>query len=82
MKILSLTVNFPNRIRTEHLTAITQEEANSLRKREVAGKQLGSTTILLVLLFHSRNRKYSIDKTVIHLPSACVFSGHAKDAVR
>uniref|UniRef100_A0A8D0DB17 Leucine rich repeat and sterile alpha motif containing 1 n=1 Tax=Sander lucioperca TaxID=283035 RepID=A0A8D0DB17_SANLU len=29
-----------DRIRMEHLTAITQEEASSLRKREVAGKQL------------------------------------------
>lgn len=28
----------PFRIRMEHLTAITQEEANSLRKKEVAGK--------------------------------------------
>jgi len=30
-------ITFPPRIRMEHLTAITQEESSSLRKREVAG---------------------------------------------
>uniref|UniRef100_A0A7N5ZWE1 RING-type domain-containing protein n=1 Tax=Anabas testudineus TaxID=64144 RepID=A0A7N5ZWE1_ANATE len=34
-----------NRIRIEQLTAITQEETNSLRKREVAGKHLGCKII-------------------------------------
>lgn len=36
-----VVVHFLFRIRMEHLAAITQEEANSLRKREVAGKQFG-----------------------------------------
>lgn len=39
-KSLNVFVDFLFRIRMEHLAAITQEEANSLRKKEVAGKQL------------------------------------------
>lgn len=60
------------RIRMEHLTAITQEEANSLRKKEVAGKKKTS---------HASHFCFDSASLTFSFPSFHC-SGHAEDAVR
>uniref|UniRef100_A0A8C4F8A4 RING-type domain-containing protein n=1 Tax=Dicentrarchus labrax TaxID=13489 RepID=A0A8C4F8A4_DICLA len=47
-----------DRIRMEHLTAITQEETNSLRKRDVAGKHVYSVSASKRHIMESLDRKF------------------------
>lgn len=65
----AFAASLPIRIRMEHLTAITQEEANSLRKKEVAGKPSCAS--------HFQIQTHCLRS--LSLPFRC--SGHAEDAV-
>ncbi|XP_030292408.1 E3 ubiquitin-protein ligase LRSAM1 isoform X3 [Sparus aurata] len=67
-----------SRIRMEHLAAITQEEANSLRKREVAAamqKMLSDSFAMNLLQEASDVRRQSLVseacRSVVSLPSSC-----------
>lgn len=59
----------------EHLTAITQEEANSLRKKEVAG------TVAPGTIFKTLDHNKPCSALSIHPSSSLHCSGHAEDAV-